>query len=181
MRKMNKKHWQNIITLLMLICGVNCAYASTSDTNALIVEDMEVYRGTTIEVPVVLNNDNDITAFQCNLYLSEGLSVSKTNNVYDIYLTDRKGVDHQISASLQQDGSIKLLCYSLQTLAFSGNNGALFNIRINVAENAADNQSIGINNIILTTTSVKFEPEEVKATINVTDVVALTNKILGVS
>lgn len=137
------------------------------DYNNLEIEDAETYKGTEIEVPVMLNNINDITAFQCTLTLSEGLEVSTTDGVYDITLTDRKGIDHQLTATLQADGSIKLLCYSMQTLAFSGNEGALFNIRMNVSESAVGQQTVGISDIILTSTSEKYTPADITATITV--------------
>ena len=133
------------------------------------INNIEAYKGTTIDVPVILNNINDITAFQCNLHIPNGLSVTQSDGLYDITLTDRKGIDHQLTATLQQDGSIKLLCYSLRTLPFSNNEGALFYIRINIDEEAVGEHQIRISNIILTSTSTKYSPNDCEAIISVKD------------
>lgn len=100
----------------------------------------------------------EVTAFQCDVYLPEGLTIDKTKKgKYNIsFDADTERTDascHTLSAALQDDGSVKFLCYSVDKDPFEGNNGAIVDIPLTAAASMVDGEyDIRIENIIITCT-----------------------------
>ena len=104
--------------------------------NYLSLDDVSTMRGDTIVVPVMMENENEITAFQTDIYLVDGFDVvMDENDEYLVELSDRKGRDHVIMASETPDGAIRVASYSPTLKTFKNNEGELFYITVKVPEN----------------------------------------------
>lgn len=120
--------------------------------NYLSLQDSTVMHGDTIIVPVMMENENDITAFQTDIYLVDGFELVKDeNDDYIVELSDRKGRDHVIMASDAPDGAVRVVSYSPTLKTFSGNEGPLFYITIKAPESGDGVYPIIVKNTRLTT------------------------------
>ena len=133
--------------------------------NRLSIVNAEAYIGRTVTLPVDMNNTENITAFQFEVALPDGITLSKCE------LTERKG-DHTVSFSKLANGNYQVTALSLSSEAFSGTEGALVNLTLNVDEGMeAGEYDVSIKNIELTTTgAVGINPADVTATLTVSDV-----------
>ena len=167
----------------------------SSSSNYLSSKTINTYSGASERVSVEMTNEQAITAFQCDIYLPDGISVATIDGEYDINLSSRAKSSHSLSCVEQSDGSIRLLCYSMSLATFSGNEGELFDINFNISKEIEGNYQVLINNVVLTdkaqneyksSTTIDFNvkayvPADVNndGSINVTDVVATASYILG--
>lgn len=110
---------------------------------------------------VTLDMDNpgrEVTAFQCDVYLPEGITIDKNNKgkyklTFDANTERTDASCHTLSAALQSDGAIKFLCYSVDKEAFYGENGAVVDIPLTADATMTDGEyEIRIENIVLTCT-----------------------------
>ena len=166
-----------------------------ASANSLSGKTINTYSGASERVSVEMTNEQAITAFQCDIYLPDGISVATIDGEYDINLSSRAKSSHSLSCVEQSDGSIRLLCYSMSLATFSGNEGELFDINFNISKEIEGEYQVLIDNIVLTdkaqneyksSTTIDFNvkayvPADVNndGSINVTDVVATASYILG--
>ena len=166
-----------------------------ASANFLSGKTVNTYSGASERVSVEMTNEQAITAFQCDIYLPNGISIATIDGEYDINLSSRAKSSHSLSCVEQSDGSIRLLCYSMSLATFSGNEGELFDINFNISKEIEGNYQVLINNVVLTdkaqneyksSTTIDFNvkayvPADVNndGSINVTDVVATASYILG--
>lgn len=123
------------------------------------------------------NTTEDFTAFQCDLYLPEGITVNKNKKgtSYKIsFNEDTERTDascHTLSAALQKDGAVRIICYSMNSDIFSGLSGALIDIPISSDASMANGfYDFSIKNVVLThTDGTKVIPENYKGTVIVGD------------
>ena len=169
--------------------------AEEASANFLSGKTVNTYSGASERVSVEMTNEQAITAFQCDIYLPDGISIATIDGEYDINLSSRAKSSHSLSCVEQSDGSIRLLCYSMSLATFSGNEGELFDINFNISKDIEGNYQVLINNVVLTdkaqneyksSTTIDFNvkayvPADVNndGSINVTDVVATASYILG--
>ncbi len=118
-------------------------------SNTIFVEPIKAYRGRQLQIPFKMINDREFTAFQCDVYLPEGVTaVTDEYGDYVIELSDRKSNTHIVSSELQADGSIRIAAYSSKSYAFSGNDGEIFYMTVNIAPDAyAGEKTLAITNI----------------------------------
>ena len=169
--------------------------AIAQPSNYLNAEKATTTKDKELSIPINLTNEAAISAFQCDIVLPAGLEVSIVEDEYDFTLSSRATRSHTISSNLVDTQTIRVLCYSNKSSAFTGTDGEIFRMPINpVAE--PGNYNIIVKSIVLTDcTGAEYQcddfviPVEVKAftpadangdgEINVTDVVFTTNFILG--
>ena len=138
------KRLNSLLTLVALIIISNL---SAKAENRFYIDDFIMYTGETKELSINLTNDVAFTGFQADLYLPNGLEVVQEDGDYIFYLTDRKGSDHSISTERQDNGAIRLLCYSLKLKEFSGTNGALVKFRVKASDDFRGDFQINIKDI----------------------------------
>ena len=120
--------------------------------NYLSLDDVSVMHGDTIVVPVMMENENEITAFQTDIYMVNGFEVIKEeNDEYHVELSGRKGRDHVIMASETPDGAIRVASYSPTLKTYRNNEGELFYITVKVPEDGNGVYPFILKNIRLTT------------------------------
>lgn len=100
--------------------------------NTFSIADHTTLYGDTIVIPVTMENADDITAFQTDIYLPAGFELLKEESDYKVSLSSRKGRDHVIMTSDAPDGAVRILSYSPTLKKFSGNDGELFYLTIKV-------------------------------------------------
>lgn len=138
------------------------------------IPDETSFHGDTIMIPISMQNESSITAFQTDVYLPEGFELAKVNDEYQVSLSDRKGRDHVIMVNEATDGALRVLSYSPTLKAFKNNEGELFYISVKVPVGASGTFPIWLRNTILTST----DEEELYA-IDALSNVSVTNIIMG--
>lgn len=138
------------------------------------VPDNTSFHGDTIVVPVSMQNESTITAFQTDVYLPDGFELVMNNGEYDASLSDRKARDHVIMVNNAPDGALRVLSYSPTLKSFKNNEGELFYISVKVPEGVSGTFPIWLRNTILTST----DEEELYA-IDALSNVSVTNIIKG--
>lgn len=116
------------------------------------MDDISTMHGDTIVVPVMMENENDIIAFQTDICVANGFEfVKNENDEYLVSLSDRKGRDHVIMASETPDGNVRVVSYSPTLKSYKNNEGELFYITIKVPENGDGVYPLILKNTRLTT------------------------------
>ena len=113
-----------------------------------------------------MNNTESITALQFEMALPAGVTISKCQ------LTDRKGDDHAASSKKLANGNYQLAAFSGSKTPFSGTEGAVLNLTLDVNKDMTEGEyPISLTNIELTTVATKaINPVGVSATLTVSDV-----------
>lgn len=135
------------------------AVSRATDNATLTIEAFAIEKGKSKTVTMdMTNHGREVTAFQCNLILPEGITIDKNSKgKYKIvFNADTERTDatcHTLSAALQNDGSVKILCYSVEKDPFEGDNGAVIDIPLTASASIVDGEyEIRIENILLTCT-----------------------------
>ena len=166
-------------------------------TDRFHIEDFTMAAGETRTVSILLDNEVQYTAFQTDIYLPEGLTVEQEDGDYIFDLTSRKSRDHNIASQLQHDGSIRLMSYSPNINAYSGNSGALVTFELTAASGFSGTAVITLRGTLFTTiagSEIAFPNEQCTVTVpstgnpgdvngdssvNITDVTALIDLLLS--
>ncbi len=170
---------------LMLACctgsfgAVNAANTDISGmANVIYIEPFSAPQGASdFEVPIKMKNAAIITAFQLKLQLPEGMTpatYTATGIIKCSLAGDRlvDGDDHSISISQQEDGNYIVLSNSNNNLSFTGNDGVIATLKVNISSGMA----LGDYPVVITyqklneTEMSKFyEPGEVETTLTITE------------
>ena len=169
-------------------------------SDMFVVSNTSVFTGSSFTFPVSMTNENSITAFQCDVYLSDGLALNFNEEWdYDVVLSAaRKTSSHSVAVSQQPDGAIRIAAYSSSNKLFRGNEGELFTLNLTALDGCAENQEVEIRNIRLSTSDQQeYLLNNVKASVTVksytpadangdgqvtiVDVVAVVNALMGIT
>lgn len=138
---------KRIIALVVL--GVVALWAGATDR--FYIEDFTINPGETRTVEILLDNETAYTAFQCDLYLPDGLTVEQEDGDYIFDLTPRKARDHSIASQPQSSGAIRVISYSPHINAYSGNSGALVTFSVTASADFEGPATIRLRNVLFTT------------------------------
>ena len=163
----------------------------------LVVADINTFPGTELVIPVEMKNEEEITAFQFDLYLPDGITVVTDENDEPMITLadDRKTSSHVITCSQLSDGGVRVLVYSNSNKPFRGNEGTLLNITTKVSDAMAiGDYTLTMKNIRLADTAeneyiTKEKSTKISVTllrgdanndftVSISDVVATVNYIL---
>ena len=189
----------SVLINLSASCEVAVKPELPEDTRFL-VENISTLHGRVVELPVYLVNDSEISAFQFDVYLPEGITIAvNEENEYEMTLSaDRTTSSHTVSTYKQPNGAIRYACYSTKSAAFKGESGTvLFTIPLTIAKDIEGEFNVQIKDIILSSPSalgynnpdmnivVTVEKYELgdsngDGIINVLDVVTTVNATLGI-
>ena len=176
----------------------NIIEIDVSTQNTLSLDDLTGYVGKTVTLPIQMNNKQQITGLQFDLYLPEGVSVAKkANGKNDITVTDRMDEDYSLSSNELEDGCVRVTGLSMESTPFAGNSGSIINVVLQIDESVADGDyQIQVKNIILSdVTGVAHKPTTASSVltvksyilgdvdasedININDAVCIVNYILN--
>lgn len=163
----------------------NLTFTVAEDTPAIstdyvmAAQDVKTRVQSQVTLPIEMDNAGEVTAFQFDLYLPEGVAVSYTTEdgevLYDIELNDdRAKSSHILAAEPQANGSLRIVAYSTSNAAFAGNSGLLVNVGLSVDDIAEGDYQIVMRNIRMVTTD---ETEKFGADCTVT--LTVENLLLG--
>lgn len=99
-----------------------------------------ILKGNKVEVPIYMNNSTSITSFQFDMYLPSGVTVATDNyGDYEIFISNDRTNErqHTVSAARQNDGAIRVLCYSPTNKNFSGSSGKVLTINLTTTSSAS--------------------------------------------
>ena len=113
-------------------------YADSS--NSLFIEDFTIAEGETKQIAIMLNNNAAFSAFQADIYLPEGLEIVEAT------LSDRKA-DHTLASAMRNNGSVRLLSYSMGLNSYAGSEGELVYLTVKATDNFVGDFQIEIDNI----------------------------------
>jgi len=132
---------------------------STID-NVLYIEPLETTSDTEMQLSLKMKNTAAIRGFQVDVYLPEGVTAVKNNNgrivagLNPARLPD--GSAHTLTVSERPDGAIRLLCGSQYDETFTGTEGEIATLTINVANDVeAGNYPLTLAYVKLTETDIK--------------------------
>ena len=165
--------------------------------NTLQLTGVDAYKGKQVQLPVALNNQHEITAFQFDLYLPNGVSVAKkSNGKMMIETTERMEGTYSISSNTI-DNFVRVTGYSADSEAFTGNSGDILNITLDISDAVTDGDyTISIKDIVLSdVNNTEYHPANAEGTltvksytlgdvdnsgaVNINDVVCIINLILN--
>ena len=87
----------------------NIIELNVSTENTLAMDNLTGYVGKTVTLPILMNNEQQITGLQFDLYLPEGITVAKkANGKNDITVTERMEEGYSLSNNTMDDGSVRV-------------------------------------------------------------------------
>ena len=147
---------------------------STLD-NVIYISPLEAASNGETQVSIRMKNTVGIRGFQFDLYLPEGMTAVKDgNNRFVSSLSNGRkpaGDQHTLTLSKQPDGAIRFLCGSQYDETFTGNDGEIATLTINIdAGVAVGDYPVYLRNMKLTETDISkfYTTDEVETTVTVT-------------
>lgn len=119
--------------------------------NRFYLTDFVIAPGETMQVAMILENDESFTAFQTDLLLPEGLSVVEDDGDFLFDLTKRNASDQTIISKMRDDGALRMVSFCMSVKPYSGNSGALVVINLTASEDFAALANIRLKNSFFTT------------------------------
>ncbi len=130
-------------------------------SNNIKFENVTAHAGEQATILVNMNNVDEIAGFQFDVILPHGVTFAVDDEGYELIdlLTERTTrKKHTLESTLQADGSIRVVCYSLNKAVFSGNEGAVLSMIVNVAEDMADGDYvIDVKDIVMSDSEGKVQ------------------------
>lgn len=133
---------------------VNIANQSEDgDVNAVLkLGTSSLKAGSNQTISVSLENNIEVTAFQFDIMLPNGISVNNYVNeddesVPNIQLTSRKAGSHSISCNKREDGRYTIVVLSMKNQAFNGTEGDVVTMDVNVPIAMSGNYDVTLSNI----------------------------------
>lgn len=108
--------------------------------------------GSNQTLSIAMDNNIDVTAFQFDIMLPNGITVNNYVNdddetVPNIQLTSRKASSHSISCNKREDGRYTIVVLSMKNQAIKGTEGDVVAIDINVPITMSGNYDVVLSNI----------------------------------
>ena len=173
----------------------------TKMDNVIYLERVEAAAGSQLQLSVKMKNTIDVQGFQFDLYLPAGVSVALDEDNFplaemSLARTTKKKTDF-FDTAIQPDGSMTVLCASTKGYTFSGNDGEVAVITLNIAAELENGElPLIMKNIKLSTPhSQNYITEYMKSTlvissytlgdvnadgsVDVADFIAIANHILN--
>lgn len=172
---------KKLLVLLYLLCvgnwgNVHAANTDVSNINNVVyITPFNASPGSEISLSIQMKNTAQIRGFQFDLYLPDDITVVKSSKgkIQGELNTGRLPAEdeHQLTFSEQSDGAIRFLCSSQYDECFTGSDGVIATLKVNVDANmAVGDYPIQLKSIILTETdiSVYYETALVESTVTIT-------------
>lgn len=116
---------KSVLVVVMVVVALNVAAV-----NRFFLPDFTIAQGETMQVAMILDNDEPFTAFQTDLLLPTGLSVIEDDGEYLFDLTGRNASDQTIISKLRDDGVLRMVSFCMSVKPYTGNSGALVVINL---------------------------------------------------
>ena len=133
-------------------CVVRVNSTNVQGDNVLTVPSiLYAESGMSCELPVTMRNIAGISALQCDIVLPEGIELAQENGNYLVDLnSERMAASHAMSIRQLSSGAVRLLITSTIAEPFSGNDGNLFVLHLNVARGVEEGvYPVALTNIVM--------------------------------
>jgi len=137
---------KRIIFLIIAMVSLGVAAA-----NRFYLPDFSIAAGETMQVAMILENDEPFTAFQTDLMLPQGLTVVQEDGEFLLDLTGRNPSDQSIISKLREDGALRMVSFCMSVKPYTGMKGALVVINLTADEGFVAPASIGLKHTFFTT------------------------------
>lgn len=115
----------------------------------LYINDFEIVAGDSKTIALILDNDTAYSAFQTDIYLSDGLEIEQEDGEYIIDLNpERVAKSHVVSSFKREDGSIRIFVTSQSLATFKGNGGVIASILIRATDSFPGSGTVSLKNSI---------------------------------
>ena len=173
----------------------------TTFANVVFFENSEANTGQQVTLSLKMNNEIAPTGFQCDVYLPEGVTVAKDADNFNLISLSTKRTTAQktnyFDSAEQPDGAIRIMCSSTKNYTFSGNDGEVATITLNVSDEMEEGEyPLILKNIVISDANSKsYTVDYVKSTltissytlgdanndgsVNVSDFTAIASYIMG--
>ena len=130
-------------------CEITVVAPATTAEVSMYIDDFSIKGGETKTIAINLTNNVDITAFQCDVYLPEGLSFvyNEDEESYNWLNYDRAAKKHVYEGAIQADGALRSLVYHLSSTAFKENSGEILYFDVKANDNFAGEHTIELKNV----------------------------------
>ena len=147
----------------------------TNPDNYIYIDNVEASPGSQLTLSLKMKNKVKIRGFQFDLYLPTGVTAVKNDKGrIQAALSGRRdsGDEHTLTVAEQADGAIRFLCGSQYDETFTGNDGEVATLTVNIAESMKKGDySIILKSIKLTETDISkyYETSEKRTTLTIID------------
>lgn len=135
---------------LILVVVMAVALSATA-ANRFYLPDFTIAAGETMQVAMILENDELFTAFQTDLMLPQGLTVAEDDGEYLLDLTGRNASDQAIISKLRPDGALRMVSFCMSVRPYSGTSGTLVVINLTADQGFTGPAIIKLKNSFFTT------------------------------
>lgn len=127
--------------------------------NIVYMEPVTASAGNAITVPVRMKNAQaNIMGFQFDLVLPAGITLAKDEDGFykvDLSADRTSSKKHTVSSQQQADGSVRVVCYSNNNSTFSGTDGNVLELTLNVASSVKEGDyALKLRDMVMTTPSL---------------------------
>lgn len=183
---------------IIYIFATLVAMAASAADYRMWIDNFSINAGETKEVSLNMDNATAVTGFQTDILLPKGLSIKiDEDGYYYIDPTSRSTRSHTIDGSMMPDGAVRVISYATDLIPFKLNTGAVATITLVASADFTGAHAIIVRNTELATPDGgQFFPADETCKVNkqddvtpgdvngdgavdVSDVTALINKILG--
>lgn len=137
------------------IDALSSKFSQIIETSPISVGDSKVCHGSTVNLPIILNNQEEISGLQFKLTLPAGVSVVEKDGNLVVSLTDRTE-DFTVMGrkDLYEDNSYLFVVFSMSGNSIIGNEGPILNVKLTANSNMKLGEyDIAIDDVELATSS----------------------------
>ena len=132
---MSKKFILSIVLFCLGIVAKAAATDISACENIVYAKSTTAMAGTTIKLPILMNNTTSVPGFQFDMVLPEGVSFVKAELSLD---RTTAANTNTFEYQEQADGAIRVLVASTSNATFTGNAGEVATVTLSINENVAD-------------------------------------------
>lgn len=139
-------------TELTAQCVVRVYSTSVQDDNVLTMPAiLNAEGGMSCELPVAMRNVAGISALQCDIILPEGIALAQEDGNYLVDVSsERLAPSHAVSIRQLSSGAVRMLITSTIAEPFSGNDGDLFVLHLDVTPGLEDGTyPVQLTNVVM--------------------------------
>lgn len=129
--------------------GSRAAHVSANDAQGkLYVDDQKMVAGEQNTIGLQIENATDFIAFQCDVYLPEGMTVARDDNEkLLVNLAGSVNSSHVVSANILDNGALRIVVVSSQNEIFRLTNNNIVNLMVTPETSMMDGSMIEIRDI----------------------------------
>ena len=152
--------------LFLLLIGLLSGSISLYADETFRLTGFAAWQGESDTLAITINNATDVTAFQANLMLPDGISFESVS-----LSAERAAADHVVSATTLSDGVLRIGCWSASNRTFQGDSGPMVYVIVNVSPDMLSGMyEVVLSGGVITRSSGRtIEPKESTARVYIGD------------